>query len=88
MGIQRYVHLSQPPDGLMQTFVDHLLSKTASFESILSLLSSFFVPEDEDALFRWISKAMEDKKLKADMVRWRSEWTELVSQGKDAGVLL
>ncbi|KZT43890.1 RabGAP/TBC [Sistotremastrum suecicum HHB10207 ss-3] len=73
---------------IVWAFKDHLLSKTASFESILSLLSSFFVPEDEDALFRWISKAMEDKKLKADMVRWRSEWTELVSQGKDAGVLL
>lgn len=67
---------------------EHLLSKTASFESILSMLSSFFVPEDEDALFRWLSKAMEDKKLQADIVRWRSEWTDLVSQGKDGDVLL
>ena len=65
-----------------------MTSPQASFETILSLLSSFFVPEDEDALIRWVGHAMADRRLRADMKRWRREWAELVRTGRDAGGLL
>ncbi|KAL5519521.1 hypothetical protein ACEPAH_1204 [Sanghuangporus vaninii] len=67
---------------------DHLTSAQASFETVLSLLSSFFIPEDEDALLRWVERALDDKKLRADMNRWRAEWRGLVREKKDGGVLL
>ena len=67
---------------------DHLTSAQAHFESVLSLLSSFFVPEDENALMRWIDRALADQKLREDMNKWREEWRELVAQKKDGGVLL
>ncbi|KAI5118255.1 hypothetical protein M0805_008189 [Coniferiporia weirii] len=67
---------------------DFLTSTRASFETVLSLLSSFFVPEDEDALLRFIERALDDKKLRADMGQWRSEWQQLVAEKKDGGVLL
>ncbi|KAL5494688.1 hypothetical protein ACEPAI_149 [Sanghuangporus weigelae] len=67
---------------------DHLTSAQASFETVLSLLSSFFVPEDEDALLRWVERALGDKKLRAEMNRWRAEWRGLVREKKDGGVLL
>ena len=70
------------------TKTDHLTSAQASFETILSLLSSFFVPEDDDALLRWMERAMDDKKLRAEMNRWREEWRGLVREKKDGGVLL
>ena len=52
------------------------------------MLSSFFVPEDEDALMKWIERAVEDKKLRADMVRWRQDWKQLVREKKDGSALL
>ncbi|KAL5533665.1 hypothetical protein ACEPAG_125 [Sanghuangporus baumii] len=67
---------------------DHLTSAQASFETVLSLLSSFFVPEDEDALLQWVERALGDKKLRAEMNRWRAEWRGLVREKKDGGVLL
>ena len=67
---------------------DQLGSPTASFESILSLLSSMFVPELDDALLRWVSRIMGDSRLRADIRIWREQWRALVREGKDAGVLL
>ena len=67
---------------------DHLTSAQANFETVLSLLSSFFVPEDEDALLKWIDHALGDKKLREDMSRWRMEWRGLVAEKKQAGALL
>lgn len=52
------------------------------------MLSSFFVPETEDSLLRWIERALDDKKLRADMAQWRNEWQGLVASGKEGGVLL
>ena len=46
---------------------EHITSTSANFESILSLLSSFFVPEDENALLAWIEKAISDKKTRSSM---------------------
>lgn len=59
-----------------------------SFETILSLLSSLFVPEQDDALLRWVSRTMADNKLRGEMRAWREQWRALVREGKDAGVLL
>lgn len=67
---------------------DHITSPQASFETILSLLSSFFIPEDEDVLLRWIGRALDDKRLRADMEKWRSDWKTLVKEGKEGNVLL
>ncbi|KAJ7204407.1 rab-GTPase-TBC domain-containing protein [Mycena pura] len=66
----------------------HITSSAANFETILSLLSSFFVPEDEDSLLLWIEKTLGDQKLRANMSRWRADWKELVNAGKEATALL
>ena len=68
--------------------VDHITSESASFETVLSLLSSFFVPEDENALLSWIEKVISDKKIRASMLAWRQEWKQLVADGKSGTVLL
>jgi USP6 N-terminal-like protein len=39
-------------------------------------------------MMRWIDRALDDKKLREDMDRWRVEWQSLVEQKKDGGVLL
>ena len=68
--------------------LDHITSSAANFETILSLLSSFFVPESEDALLSWVETTLGDKKLRANMTRWRQEWKQLVATGKDGSALL
>ncbi|KAI0714853.1 rab-GTPase-TBC domain-containing protein [Earliella scabrosa] len=73
---------------LVWVYRDHITSASANFETILSLLSSFFVPEDEDALLLWIEKVLDDKKLRADMVRWRQDWSRLVASGEHNSALL
>ena len=73
---------------IVWAFKDHLTSSQANFETVLSLLSSFFVVEDEDGLMRWVGAALGDKKLRADMERWRAEWRRLREEGKVGGVLL
>ncbi|CAL1694600.1 unnamed protein product [Somion occarium] len=67
---------------------DHITSDSANFESVLSLLSSFFVPEDENALLSWIKKVVSDKKLRSSMQQWRQDWTRLVSSGQHTQALL
>lgn len=52
------------------------------------MLSSFFVPEDEDALMVWIGNMLADKKLRASIVQWRAEWQALVREGKEGAALL
>ncbi|KAJ6520197.1 rab-GTPase-TBC domain-containing protein [Mycena sanguinolenta] len=73
---------------IVWVYRDHITSAAANFETILSLLSSFFVPEDEDSLLLWIEKTLGDKKLRSSMSRWRADWRELVATGKDATALL
>jgi len=60
----------------------------ANFETILSLLSSFFVPEDENSLLTWISKMLGDKKLRSSMEKWRADWKMLVASGNEGPALL
>jgi hypothetical protein len=67
---------------------DQITAAAANFETVLSLLSSFFVPEDEDALLAWIGKTLGDKKLRASMNQWRKDWRTLVASGKEGDALL
>ncbi|KAI0286829.1 rab-GTPase-TBC domain-containing protein [Russula aff. rugulosa BPL654] len=51
---------------------DRITSESANFETVLSLLSSFFVPEDEDVYLNWIAKVAENKKMRTKMQSWRA----------------
>ncbi|KAL0951858.1 hypothetical protein HGRIS_008518 [Hohenbuehelia grisea] len=73
---------------IVWAYRDHITSSSANFETILSLLSSFFVPQDENVLLTWIEKALGDKKMRANMRRWRHDWGELVKAGKEGSALL
>ncbi|KAJ7150375.1 rab-GTPase-TBC domain-containing protein [Mycena filopes] len=73
---------------IVWAYRDHITSAAANFETILSLLSSFFVPEGEDALLLWIEKTLGDKKLRASMAQWRADWKALVASGQDGTALL
>jgi len=67
---------------------DHITSNSANFETILSLLSSFFVPTDDDALLTWIEQVLADKKLRTQMHNWRQDWHRLVASGQEGDALL
>ncbi|TYJ56104.1 hypothetical protein B9479_003214 [Cryptococcus floricola] len=73
---------------ILWAFRDLLASPHASFESILSLLSSYFVAEDEDSLMQWIHKVLALKGLRGKMDGWRVEWKGLVKEGKSDTALL
>ncbi|WVW85735.1 hypothetical protein I302_107773 [Kwoniella bestiolae CBS 10118] len=73
---------------ILWAFRDLLSSPKATFESILSLLSSYFVAEDEDALMRWIRKVVGQPETKNKMTFWREEWKSLVEHGKSGSALL
>jgi hypothetical protein len=70
------------------SLADNITSNAANFETVLSLLSSFFVPEDEDSLVGWVGKVLDDQKIRASMASWRTEWKQLVASGKDSTALL
>ncbi|KZV94848.1 RabGAP/TBC [Exidia glandulosa HHB12029] len=74
--------------GIIWGFRDQLCADKVTFETILSLLSSLFVPEQDDALLRWVSRTMADTKLRGEIRSWREQWRMLVREGKDGGVLL
>jgi hypothetical protein len=67
---------------------DNITSGAANFETVLSLLSSFFVPQDEDALLSWIGKMLGDKKMRSSIDQWRQQWQNLVATGMDSTALL
>ncbi|KAI0691992.1 RabGAP TBC [Cytidiella melzeri] len=73
---------------IVWVYRDHITSASANFETVLSLLSSFFLPEDENALLSWIEKAIADKKLRSSMQSWRTDWKRLVADGKSGTALL
>ncbi|KAF9225311.1 RabGAP/TBC [Gyrodon lividus] len=73
---------------IVWAYRDHITSSSANFETVLSLLSSFFVPEDEDSLLSWIEHLLADKKLRVRIRSWRQDWNQLVASGKDGGALL
>lgn len=73
---------------IVWVYRDHITSSSANFETILSLLSSFFVPGDENMLMSWIETTLGDKKLRSSMANWRRDWKALVASGKDGTALL
>ncbi|KAG6857316.1 hypothetical protein H0H87_006509 [Tephrocybe sp. NHM501043] len=73
---------------IVWVYRDQITSASANFETILSLLSSFFVAEDEDVLMAWMKHMLGDKKLRASMREWREEWRHLVKEGKEGDALL
>ncbi|GLB43592.1 putative protein with domain in Tre-2, BUB2p, and Cdc16p [Lyophyllum shimeji] len=73
---------------IVWVYRDQITSSGATFETVLSLLSSFFVPEDEDTLLAWIGRMLGDKKLRTSMLRWKEDWRGLVASGKDGTALL
>lgn len=68
--------------------VDLLSAKTATFESILSLLSSYFVAEDEDVLLRWTQKTLDQPGFRERLNAWRRDWHKLVAEGTSDRALL
>ena len=78
----------QVPLTLLTLQLDLLSAPTANFESILSLLSSYFVAEDENALMDWIRRMLDQQPLRRKMDGWRNEWLTLVAQGKSGTALL
>ncbi|KAL7423424.1 hypothetical protein Q5752_001004 [Cryptotrichosporon argae] len=73
---------------IVWAFRDLLAAPTANFESILSLLSSFYVVEDEDRMLRWMRKLLWAKSTRARVAAWRDEWRALVRDGKSEAALL
>lgn len=73
---------------IVWVYRDHITSAAANFETVLSLLSGFFVPEDENVLLGWLEKMLGDKRIRSAMRGWRMEWRELVRQGKEGTALL
>lgn len=67
---------------------ENLAAADANFETILSLLSSFFVPGDDDAFMRWIQSTLALKGLRSRITGWRREWQELLAQGTAMDTLL
>jgi len=67
---------------------DQITSSSANFETVLSLLSAFFVPEDDDLLIDWIGGVLADQKIRTSMRQWREEWKRLVASGQDGRALL
>ncbi|GAA5867012.1 hypothetical protein JCM8547_008408 [Rhodosporidiobolus lusitaniae] len=66
-------------------FQHEFISPSASFESVLTRLSSFFFVESDDALLRWIRKTLRLKGLRSKMNDWRREWQGFVRDGTSAG---
>ena len=64
--------------------IDHITSNSANFETVLSLLSSFFIPENEDNFMSWIANLLGDKKMRANMARWRQDWNAQIASGRRA----
>lgn len=66
---------------LRYTHVEEFTASNASFESILSALTSYFLVDSDDALLLWIRKLSLRKDLRRKMVVWRREWQGYVADG-------
>ncbi|SNX86232.1 related to GYP5 - GTPase-activating protein for Ypt Proteins [Melanopsichium pennsylvanicum] len=65
-----------------------ILEQKADFESILSALSSFFVPEDDDALMFWVQDALARRHVRDTIGRAREEYRRKVERGDAAALML
>ncbi|SGY13701.1 BQ5605_C010g05949 [Microbotryum silenes-dioicae] len=66
---------------IIWAFRDSFTLPSASFESILSTLSSYFFVESDDGLLRWIRKTLRLKGVRQKMCDWRVEWQGFVEDG-------
>lgn len=66
---------------LIWTLAPHITKPSADFETILSLLSSFFVPQDEDAFVRWVGKMLKRKDVSDLLARWRLDFRQREAAG-------
>lgn len=73
---------------LIYAYRSLLTAANASFETILSTLSAFYIPEDEDLLMQWIHKMMQNTETRSMMNGWRKRWQELVRNKEDRSALL
>jgi hypothetical protein len=73
---------------LIYAYRSVLTAPNASFETILSTLSAFYIPEDEDLLMQWIYKMMKTPGTRSMMDGWRKRWQELVRNKEDRSALL
>lgn len=63
----------------------YLVDPKADFESILSLLSSFFVPEDEDKLLKWLAKMLRRQDVRSLIRSARDEFRRSLRTAEDGG---
>ncbi|KIY50475.1 RabGAP/TBC, partial [Fistulina hepatica ATCC 64428] len=73
---------------ILWVYREYITSSNASFETILSLLSSFFVPENEDAFMHWIERTLGNRKIRTLFGEWRREWRTMVSEKREGNALL
>ncbi len=73
---------------LLWAFRRELAHPSADFESILSLLSSYYVPEDEDAMLEWMRRLLWQPGVRELIIHWRREWRRKVEQGVSGEALL
>ncbi|KAJ9098901.1 hypothetical protein QFC19_006240 [Naganishia cerealis] len=73
---------------LIYAYRSVLTASNATFETILSTLSAFYIPEDEDAMMQWIRKMMGTSETRVMMDEWRKDWHELVRKKEDGTALL
>lgn len=65
-----------------------ILESRADFESILSALSSFFVPDDDDALLFWVKDALSRKDVRTTIRNARDEYRRIVQRGDSSALIL
>lgn len=73
---------------LIYAYRSILTAPNALFETILSTLSAFYIPEDEDFMMQWIHNMMKKAEIRLMMDGWRKAWQELIRNKQDGGALL
>ncbi|KLT38608.1 RabGAP/TBC [Cutaneotrichosporon oleaginosum] len=73
---------------LLWAYRRELAHPSADFESILSLLSSYYVPEDDDAMLEWMRRLLWQPGVRDLITHWRREWRRKVEQGVAMEALL
>ena len=65
-----------------------ILEPRADFETILSALSSFFVPDNDDALLFWVRDALARKDVRSTISSAREEYRRKVQDGEASALML
>ncbi len=65
-----------------------LAATNADFEVVLSNLSAFYIPEEEDSFMTWIRKMLSQSLVREKISAWRRGWSELVRSGSSHSALM